>query len=261
MMTRTKNIITAISVMAVMFIMIGLNGCVTPRHMAEVKAEVREVKAQNETTRRQLTHMDSVISQGAESNAKLRNDVSITVDQLQQQIASLLVNYNDMMALLQRIASEKKIILSSPGVQSPVVRDQTTTEPTAPAEDTPSIDCSAAYDDAFILVRRGEYDQAIDGFNVFLKECPKHENAENAYYWIGECYYLMDKYHEAISQFDLLLKEFKSSPNIGRALYKLGRSYQELGRKAEAKQTYQRVLDEFAGTLEAEQARERLKEL
>ena len=71
----------------------------------------------------------------------------------------------------------------------------------------------------------------------------------------------MDKYHEAISQFDLLLKEFKSSPNIGRALYKLGRSYQELGRKAEAKQTYQRVIDEFAGTLEAEQAKERLKEL
>ena len=119
MTTRTKNIITAIFAMAVMFIIVGLSGCVTPRHMEELKAEVGEVKAQNEDTRQQLAHMDSVISQGAESNAKMRNDVSMTVDQLQQQIASLLVNYNDMMALLQRIATEKKIILSSPGAQTP----------------------------------------------------------------------------------------------------------------------------------------------
>jgi isoleucyl-tRNA synthetase len=35
----------------------------------------------------------------------------------------------------------------------------------------------------------------------------------------------------------------------------------ELGKKAEAKKSFQRLIDEFDGTLEADQARERLKEL
>ena len=117
------------------------------------------------------------------------------------------------------------------------------------------------YDEAFILVRRGEYEQAIAAFEGFLAQCESHGSAENAYYWIGECYYSMGKFVEAVEQFTTLAEKFKSSVNLGRALYKLGRSQQELGKNADARKSFERVVDEFPETLEAEQAKERLKDI
>lgn len=259
-MTRTNNILTAITMMAVMFLGVALTGCVLPRHIEELKTDIREVKAQNEQTQAMIASLDSTVTAGTEANAKLRGDVSYTVDELQQQISTLLENYSELMMLIRQIANDRKILLSSPGTQTTQKPKDTPATLTPPVQ-APAIDCGAAYDEGFILVRRGEYETAIDSFNLFIKTCPTHESVENAYYWIGESYYSLEKYHEAVSQFDLLINTYRSSPNIGRALYKLARSYQELDNKAEAKKVYGRLVDEFDGTLEAEQAKERLKEL
>jgi tol-pal system protein YbgF len=260
MMTRANNMLTAISMMAVMFFVYILGGCVLPRHIDELKAEIGEVKSQNEQTQNMVASLDSTVTAGTEANAKLRGDVSYTVDELQQQISTLLENYSELMSLLRQIANNRKILFSSPGTKTTQKQADPSVTTTTPVQMT-AIDCGATYDEAFILVRRGEYETAIDSFNFFVKECPKHESVENAYYWIGESYYSLEKYHEAVSQFDLLINAYKSSPNIGRALYKLARSYQELGKKEDSKRVYKRLVDEFDGTLEAEQAKERLKEL
>ena len=261
MLTRNKYIITAILFMAVMFIGLSQFGCVMPRHIEELKVEIDEVKAQNEETQRMVTNLDSVVTENTESNAKLRNDISVTVSELQRHIATLLENYNELLQKIDAL-NRKGVLYSSPGAgqQTPSVADKPATGEIT-LEDSPEIDCSLAYDDAFILMRRGEYEKAIEAFNEFIRQCPKHESVESAYYWLGESYYALEKYHEAISQFDLLINQYKSSPNIGLALYKMARSQQELGKKAEAKKTYQRLIDEYAGTFEAEQAQERLKEL
>ncbi|MDH4033580.1 MAG: tetratricopeptide repeat protein, partial [candidate division Zixibacteria bacterium] len=64
-----------------------------------------------------------------------------------------------------------------------------------------------------------------------------------------------------IVEFELLAKDHKSSPNIDRALYKLARSHEELGHTDQAKTVYQQLVDDYSGTLSAEQAGDRLKEL
>ncbi len=128
-------------------------------------------------------------------------------------------------------------------------------------EEPSSVDCDRTYDEAFILVRRTEYDKAIEGFREFLQQCEKHDLVENAYYWIGECYYSLEKYDEAVTEFEYLIDHYRSSVNTSRALYKLGRSKQELGKKSEAQKIFQQLIDDYPGTLEAEQAKERLKDL
>jgi len=261
MLTRNKYFITAILFMAVMFIGLSQFGCVMPRHIEELKVEIDEVKAQNEETQEIVRNLDSTVTESTQSNTKLRNDISVTVAELQRHIATLLENYNELLQKIDAL-NRKGVLYSSPGAsqKTPSGSEQTATGEVT-IEETPSIDCTLAYDDAFILMRRGEYEKAIEAFNEFIRQCPKHESVENAYYWIGESYYALEKFHEAISQFDLLINQYKSSPNIGLALYKMARSQQELGKNAKAKKTYQRLIDEYAGTFEAEQAQERLKEL
>lgn len=246
--------------MAVFYLVVMTTGCATSRQVSDLREEVRLLQVQQRQSMDMISRIDSTIAESAESNNRLRANISTTVDQLGQQISMLLENYNELVEKLDKLARRPQVITrlkDSPGAQ--------TGEPAGggkkPTEKKPSIDCGVAYDESFILVRRGEYDKAIEGFRHFLSECPKHESVENAYYWIGESYYAMEKYTDAVSEFAQLIEDYPGSVNVGRALYKLGRSKQELNDKAGAKKAFQKLVNDHGGTLEAEQAAERLKDL
>lgn len=254
---RLKNIITAIFMMAVMCIGCWLGGCATHRQAQDILIDTRTLKADNANTRALMARMDSIITVGADANNRIRTEMSTTVDELHMQIARLLENYNDLMVRLNECCQGREVIYvkGSPGAQTDPVGTSSDNNPPS------SIDCSQTYDEAFILVRQLEYDKAISGFRNFLANCEKHDNAPNAHYWIGESYYMLDKFAEAIVEFNVLADDYRSSPNIDRALYKLARSHEELGQKDQARTIFLQVVDDYPGTLSAEQARDRLKEL
>lgn len=254
MPTRYKNSITAITCMAVMFISALLSGCVTPRHIDELKAQMSEIESQNSRTQQMLERVDSTVSAEATASSRLRNDMSLTVDQLGQQIDLLLENFHDLMEKIEQMDQRKGILRPSPGVQTPD-RSQQPVQPPA------GFDCDLAYDEAFLQARRAEYEKAVTNFRKFIEECPSHGSVENAHYWIGESFYALEKFAEAIDEFELLVKAYRSSHNLGRSYYKLARSNEAIGKKAVAVTHYQKIVDDFPQTLEAEQARNRLKEL
>ncbi len=259
MHTRTQNLTTAIIPMAVLFFCLLLGACVTPSKIDELQGNIEQVRTDNKKTQQLLARLDSLMTVQTENNTKLRNDMSYTSDEIQRQIALLLENYTDMMAQINQINSGgrvTRVITSSPGASK-----NTSDTSVSNVSTQSSIDCQKAYDEAFILVRGGEYEKAINEYKKFLGECDKHASAENARYWMGECYYSLSKFIDAIDQFQQLLDRYKGSVNSGRALYKLGRCHQELGHKDEAKKVYQQVIDQFPQTLEAEQSKERLKDL
>lgn len=245
--------------MAVLFLTLALGACVTPSKIDELQADIEQVRIENKKTQQMLARVDSLMTAQTLNSDKLRNDMSYTASELQRQIATLLENYNDMMSQINQIASGGRVthvVKSSPGASS----GSSQTFPDGSARQ-PTIDCQKAYDDAFILVRQGEYEKAIGEYRNYLVECDNHSSAENARYWMGECFYSLGKFPDAIEQFQLLLDRYKGSVNSGRALYKLGRCNQELGRKEDAKKIYQQVIDKYPQTLEAEQSKERLKDL
>lgn len=258
MTLRKKNIITAIFTMAVMCMGIWLGGCATHRQAQDVLNDTRILKTDNAKTRALMARMDSIIIAGAEADNRLRTEMRTTVDELHIQIAKLLENYTDLMTRLNECCQERVVyrrLDGSPGAKTDPIG--------TPTEDrsAPSINCSQTYDDSFILVRQLDYDKAIAGFRTFLESCQQHDNVPNAHYWIGESYYMLDKFAEAIVEFDILAKDHKSSANIDRGLYKLARSHEELDHKDQARTIYQQLVDDFPGTLSADQAKDRLKEL
>ncbi|HWR82863.1 MAG TPA: tol-pal system protein YbgF [Candidatus Deferrimicrobium sp.] len=254
---RADTTTTAILAMAVSCYGYFLSGCASTRQMDELKAQVSNIEAQNRQTQAMVARVDSVLAVESEANKRLRYDVTTTVDELQRQIASLIENSNDLTDLVRKLQERQMSvsrISSSPGAQTePATTGQQPLSTTA--------ECDSSYDSAFILTRRNEYDRAIATFQRFLEACGKHHLAENAYYWMGECYYSLEQYDQAIKQFEHLISNYRSSANTSRALYKLARSKQELGKKQEAKKVYQQIIDEFPSTLEAEQAKDRLKDL
>ena len=251
-MQKRSVLLAAMLVIAAIGLGMLSSGCATKRDIADVQAQLDRMEKQTKDNQRMVIHMDSVIAAGADADKKLRNDLQVSVTDLQQQIGKLLENYNDLTQKMNQLNKSQVTtrLSSSPGIQE-----------SAPPTAEQSADCDKAYDSAFILVRKGQYEKAISGFKAFLETCPKHQAVSNARYWTGECYYSLEKYQDAITAFEFLLDNYKGTVNASRALYKLGRSKQELKQKPEAKKIFERLVKEYPNTLEAEQAKERLKEL
>ena len=116
---------------------------------------------------------------------------------------------------------------------------------------------NAAYEDYL----RGNFDLAIQGFRDYASRYPTTDLADNALYWIGECYYSKKSFKEAIDAFTQLLNTYKTSDKAAAALLKKGLAYLELGDRSQAVINLQYVLYEHPGTKEAELARSRLAAL
>ena len=262
MKTHRNIVTTAILPMAVVFLAAVLSGCATSRHVRDIRADIQRVEQQGLVTQQKVARLDSLYAARATEDSRMRAEMATTIKDLQDLVQQLLQSNSDLMTRVDQLAVQtprvyQRDLQSSPGAQSS--QQPTVGAPGATTE--PGVDCSNSYDEAFLQVRRGEYEAAIAGFRAFIEKCPRHESVSNAYYWIGESYYSMEKYADAIKEFEHLIKEYQSSPNLCRALYKMGRSYQEMGRKDKATEAFKRVVDECPETLEQEQAKEQLKVL
>lgn len=260
--THTKHSTTAILVMAVVCLGVLLSGCATSRQANDIMSELRDVKARQDKMADDVAAMDSLVTASTQSNLSLQNDVRYSMDQINQQMEALLENYR---LLIERMQTRKPDTIRVLPRDSDGAQGDTTVSTDSAAVPPPVMpnteECINAYDSSFTLLRRGEYETAIESFTAYMNTCPDHEDIENAYYWIGECYYALEEYTTASEQYKALEERFPDSDNLSRALYKLARCYQELGKTGDARSVYDRIVKDFPGTLEAEQASQRLKDL
>lgn len=126
--------------------------------------------------------------------------------------------------------------------------------PAAPAE-------QAAYDAAFKSLRGGDYVTASRGFRDFLVKYPNSPLAPNAYYWLGESYYVTMNYPVAIEAFQRLVKNYPQSDKVSDGLLKVGYCQIELKQQDAAIATLKQVTTKYPGTKAAGLAQERLRRL
>lgn len=229
-------------------------GCAMKRDVIRVEERVMEIRSQQRDTQRSIDRIDSLMTGGSDETVKLRAEIKSTINSLLEEMQMMRANVNDLQDKIGYLAaSDQKQVI---GMRPTSATDTTGTEP-AP----PGIDCQELYDESFIEIRRGQYENAIKGFTDYLQYCGTKDLADNARFWIGEAYYSMEKYPEAVREFRQLEIDFSTSEKRPGALYKMARSYEELGELDDAKATFEKLVESYPGTLESEQAREKLKEL
>ena len=119
----------------------------------------------------------------------------------------------------------------------------------------------AAYDAAFKSLRAGDYVTASRGFRDFLTKYPDSALAPNAYYWLGESYYVTMNYPVAIEAFQRLVKQYPQSDKVSDGLLKVGYCQIELKQQDAAIATLKQVTTRYPGTKAAGLAQERLRRL
>lgn len=132
-------------------------------------------------------------------------------------------------------------------------------DPAAPVDPVAE---EAAYQAALdALVERFEAADSARLFQAFLRDYPSSALVPNAYYWLGESYYVTQNYDLAQQAFQTLLSQHPGSRKEADALLKLGYCQIALGQRAAGEATLRDVSSRYAGTDAAGKAASRLRTL
>lgn len=98
------------------------------------------------------------------------------------------------------------------------------------------------YKSAYALYEAGRLEEARIAFSTFVARYPKHPYADNAQYWVGECYYDQKDYEAARREFMRVVKEHPDGNKVPDAMVKIGLCNQMLKRSEEARRMYDAVV-------------------
>ena len=108
----------------------------------------------------------------------------------------------------------------------------------------PDLSAYGTFESGLANYNGSRYDEAIGLFTQIAVSGTPPELVPNAYYWIGESYYAMQRYAEALQYFEYTTK---AGPTYKRetAFYKLSRANHELGNDQAAQTWYERLRAEY----------------
>ncbi len=121
-------------------------------------------------------------------------------------------------------------------------------------------DFNRKYSAALKLFKSRNYKDALSTFQDLSMSKVVPDMVGNTYYWIGECYYAMQKYSDAVKSFETVLT-FPKSYKEGAAYIMLGMSYLRLGDKQQARLAWQTLIKKDPKSQYGNRAKEYLKQL
>jgi tol-pal system protein YbgF len=94
-------------------------------------------------------------------------------------------------------------------------------------------------------LRGGRHVEAAAGFRDFLKQHPRHDFADNAQYWLAECYYDQKDYPMAVREFRRVVEKYPQGNKVADALLKVGFAHLALGSTDVGRQTLEQVVRSY----------------
>lgn len=260
-------------------------GCVSPQDIEGLQSQLSEIQRQMLQAQRQAPSKQEVedlgtsVGQQMGSLLKTEADMQVKLQELSSQIDELQAKLEDtnyrLAQLSQQIAATNQELKAFRSQPAPVAPSPETGTPPGPGGDPaatppqqqpvrpsgPAADPQSLYNSAYNDYLRGKYDLALQGFEEYLKNFPRTDLADNATYWIGECYYRQRRYRQAVDQFEGVLSRYPRSDKSASALLKKGYALIELGDRSQGVTQLRQVVRQYPTSDEANLARQRLREL
>lgn len=245
---------------AVALLILATAGCSSRAAMQRMHDQLDYLEASQRRMERDMMRLDSLTTVSSSESRRTRAEVSTTLEDLQRDTQAMRESVDELRRSIERRPARVVYRDVEPTVTG------TETDSSVSAEG-PDIDPSQLYENAFLDVRKGNYELAIDQFRDVLEYFGDTDYAPNARYWIGECWYSLagtsgadgaDAYYDsAIVEFEILISNHTESDRVPTALYKLGRCYEELNRPRRACAFYGRLIEDHPRALEVPPAESR----
>ena len=216
-----------------------------------------------------LEQQSSSQSQGAsQANIELLNKTTQMQDEIRTLRASIEQLQNELEQARQRnreqyIDLESRVnALEQPSGGVKPAPASAPAKPPVKAAPPPVAGEAAAYQAAYnSLIKQGDAVAASRQFQDFLQAYPDSKLAPNAWYWLGESYYITQNYALALKSFDILNQRFPDSNKAPDALLKTAYCHIELKEVDKGKKELEQLIVKYPNHPVAEMARGRLRGL
>jgi TolA-binding protein len=118
----------------------------------------------------------------------------------------------------------------------------------------------AVYDNALRLYTDHKPREAIAGFAQVLKDGAATDLADNADYWTGECYYMLEEFPQALEAFKRVFTH-TFQDKYDDAQLKVGMTYRLMGQKENAIAAFRELIQKYPDSPFIEKARTYLAQL
>ncbi len=232
-----------------------VTGCVSVAEFRKLEYEVNRLKARTSPT--------------AEGGARVA-DVATDVDDLRQALAELRgrveeAEHQATTALEEaRAARREAAVGAAPGAPGAAAVPGVGEDPSSAGEGAAGgSDELRSYREAYNAWRADDNQGCIDRFRQFLQTYPSSEYADDAAYWMADCYFKQGDYQTAILRFDDVAGRYPKSDKAAEALYRQGEALLRLGPRygKAAEKAFERVVKEYPESARAEEARRQLEAL
>lgn len=216
--------------------------------LIEIKDSVRELTGKVEENSHLLkrTTGEGSIKVGA-MGTKMR-ELSAVVDELELRIEKIESSLGFEPPVDKKTAGMEKDLPVTKTPQRYIARPQKK----KPTE-------SQVYGRALKYYRDERYEEAKSGFDHFLSSFPKSNLADNAHFWIGECYRALKKYEEAILAYQKVINDYPKGNKVPSAMLQQALTFEKINDQTTARLVLKKLVANFPRSKEAKIARERLK--
>ena len=244
------------------FALVVTSACGVQSDLTNLKDDTTHLRAQMQVMREEIALQEDIDSlrvhiKGLEALVRgqmdellsMRADMGQRVSGLESRLRILATRITEsdrqFSALVRRLESIQ-VQLSAP------------VSPDTSVAQSRSFDPGELYDLALRDYQRGSYDVAVRQFAQYIEYFPDSDLADDAQYYIGDCYYTQSLYTQALDAYEMLLDAYPDGNKVPATLLKI--AFIKVARKEmpEARSYLERVIGEFPDTEEAQLARMRL---
>ncbi|MBI4265687.1 MAG: tetratricopeptide repeat protein [Acidobacteria bacterium] len=133
--------------------------------------------------------------------------------------------------------------------------------PPAPLPSTAGLSPEKLFETARADYFAGRYQSAILGFEAYLRAFPRFEQADDAYFYIGESHSLLNQFADAIAAYNQVIQTYPGTNSVPDAYYKRGLAEERLGQADAARASYEAVTTSFPDSAAAGLAKQSLDRL
>jgi len=222
-----------------------------------------------------LKAVNARLDQQADASRKTAADEKLLIDNLAKDLGVVREKVDDnnvrVGSLSQEVDALRQLVQQALARQGSAAPSDPTgatplpgpapTSAASPPNPTPSAigtSPTKAWEQAYGDYAAGLYDLAVDGFTAFIRDFPKHDQADDAQFLIGRSYLQDAKNDKAVEAFDKVIRTYPTSNSIPDAYYLKGVALRALRQIDKAREAWEAVVKGYPDSAAASLAKQAL---
>ena len=234
----------------------------TDSKLAPIRENQAEVGEDLQNIRREIQVLTGVVEE-----AKYLLKRTVERDTTEQDV--LKASLTELTTRIEELENKIKEI-QAPPPPKPIVVPEEAKEKEVPAKpkappalpvEPPVSPEKKLYDTSLSFYKEGKIEEAAAGFNNFIEKYPKSDLADNAQFWIGECFMSLKQFEQAILAFQKVIKNYPQGNKVPPALLRQAVAFYEIKDKTSSRLLLKKIIKKYPDSSEAKIAKAKLKTL